>query len=135
VRIDAPALRLELAPVPGAAADPGAARVRVRIESGGFRGDVEVALAPDDLRQFEREIGLMASAADRPARAALSCAEPGLDLQLDAQAPGPVAGHFALESAREGGGWTTLSGPFELDRRELPALQASLLALLDALAR
>ena len=133
MRIAASALRLELAPA-GAPDAAGWARVRVRAESGGFRGDFEAAIQPEDLRRFERELAAMEDAPGRPARATLSCAEPGLDVRLDADPPGALAGHFALESQREDGAWTTLSGTFELDRGELPALRASIDELLEALA-
>jgi hypothetical protein len=132
VRLVAPALRLELLPARGADA-AGFVRVRVIAGSGGFRGDFETAIQPEDLRRFEREIDALESGATRPARATLYCVEPGIDLRLDCNGPGVVDGHFALESEREGGGWTTLSGTFELDPGELPAIRTSILALLDAL--
>jgi hypothetical protein len=132
MRLATPAFRLELAPAQAAdAADW--ARVRVRAESGGFHGDFEAAVQAEDLRRFERELRAMEESAARPARATLSCAEPGLDVRLDLDAPGAVAGHFALGSPRGDGAWTTLSGTFELDPVELPALRASMRALLDAL--
>jgi hypothetical protein len=133
MRIVASALRLELAPASAADA-AGWARVRVRAESGGFRGDFEAAIQPEDLRRFERELATMEETQGRPAPATLSCAEPGLDVRLDADRPGALAGHFALESPRGDGAWTTLSGTFELDRGELPALRASIDELLEALA-
>ena len=130
---------------PGGAADeaPGVAGgwVRVRVRAGicGFRADFEARTQRESLRRFERALGAMQmqmqmqEGTARANRAELACDEPGIDLRLEAREAGSITGHFALESERRGGAWTTLSGTFELDPEALPAIRESILALLEAL--
>jgi hypothetical protein len=109
--------------------------VRVRVRSGicGFRADFEARTQRESLRRFERGLAAMQDAEGRVGRAELACDEPGIDLRVEARAGGAIAGHFALESERRGGAWTTLSGTFELEPRDLDGIRQSILALLQAL--
>jgi hypothetical protein len=111
----------------------GWARVRVRSGVCGFRADFEARMQVGSLRRFERELGALQEGAVRTGRAELACDEPGVDLRLEVREPGAIAGHFALESQRRSGAWTTLSGTFELDPQALPEIRASIVALLRAL--
>jgi len=109
--------------------------VRVRVRAGicGFRADFEARTQRESLGRFERELGALQDAPARAGRAEFACDEPGIDLRLEARDAGPIAGHFALESERRGGAWTTLSGTFELEPEALPGIRASIVALLRTL--
>jgi hypothetical protein len=141
LNITTPSFRLELTPQADAA-DAGApdpaqddwVRVRVRAGVCGFRADFEARTQRESLRRFERELGAMQAHDSRAGRAELTCDEPGIDLRLEAREAGPIAGHFALESERRGGAWTTLSGTIELDPGALPAIRQSIRDLLEALS-
>jgi hypothetical protein len=140
LNITTPSFRLELTPQEGAAEVDASDRapddwVRVRVRAGvcGFRADFEARTQRESLRRFERELGAIQARDARAGRAELTCDEPGVDLRLEAGEAGTIAGHFALESERRGGAWTTLSGTIELDPGALPAIRQSILALLEAL--
>jgi hypothetical protein len=105
----------------------------VHVETGGFRGDFPAWVQLEGLRAFAGELAALRDAGARPARATLSCDEPGIDLRIEAAEGGPIRAHFALESERAAGAWTTLSGTFELDPDGLPAIRASIGELLAAL--
>ena len=115
------------------AAAGGWVRVRVRAGICGFRADFEARTQRQSLRRFERELGALQEAPARAGRAEFACDEPGIDLRLEARDVGPITGHFALESERQGGAWTTLSGTFELEPEALPGIRESIVALLQAL--
>jgi len=127
MKLSANGLRIELLPR-RAADDEDWVRVQVVVAARGFTGNFEASLQLSDLLRFERELAVMYDSVEKRATAALSSAEPDIQIELAMQPLGSIVGKYSLECEP-----TVLSGTFELDQSFLPELRQSINALAEQL--
>jgi hypothetical protein len=105
-------------------------RVQVVVVAPGFTGDFEAWLQLNDLRRFKGQVQAMYELVGSSVTAALGCAEPDINVELQMQPLGGVLGRYRFESGRLDGGPTVLSGAFTFDQSYLPALAESIGSLM-----
>jgi hypothetical protein len=110
--------------------------VRVQVSAVGdvFSGTFEAYLQLEDLRRFNREVGLMYANVGASREAILSCCEPGVHVRLLSDYLGAVTGTYRLQSERLDVPSAVLSGAFRIDQSYLPELAASVEELIAALS-
>ena len=132
MKIRAKALELALLPAQSVDSEDWV-RVRAKVDTGIFSGEFEAFLQLEDLRRFDRDIRQMHASIGTPHEAELSCFEPDIYVRLSSQRLGGVEGSYRFKPERSPGMAVQLSGTFRVDQSYLPALAASVQALIEAL--
>jgi hypothetical protein len=96
------------------------ARVQLDVLCNGFQGQFTASLQVEDLSRFLTQLSGMSDRVGEAAVAWLSGAEPDIDIRVEMNKRGQIAGTYRFESERRDGIPTVLSGSFEMDQTYIP---------------